>query len=55
VIDERLHRRDDAFVTGDVSIGEHSSLWPLVVARGDVNRIVIGAPKASFVTMRGGS
>lgn len=33
----------DARVIGDVSIGEDASLWPFVVARGDVNRIVIGA------------
>ena len=32
-----------ALVIGDVSIGEHASLWPMVVARGDVNRIRIGA------------
>ena len=31
-----------AVVIGDVSIGAHSSLWPLVVARGDVNSIAIG-------------
>lgn len=31
-----------AVVIGDVTIGEHSSLWPMVVARGDVNRIEIG-------------
>jgi carbonic anhydrase/acetyltransferase-like protein (isoleucine patch superfamily) len=31
-----------AVVIGDVTIGEHSSLWPQVVARGDVNTIVIG-------------
>lgn len=29
-------------VIGDVHIGERSSLWPGVVARGDVNRIRIG-------------
>ena len=34
---------ETALVIGDVSIGEHSSLWPMVVVRGDVNRIVIGA------------
>ncbi len=34
---------ETALVIGDVSIGEHNSLWPMVVARGDVNRIVIGA------------
>ena len=31
-----------AVVIGDVTIGEHSSLWPMVVTRGDVNKIVIG-------------
>lgn len=31
-----------AVVIGDVTIGEHTSLWPTVVARGDVNAIVIG-------------
>ena len=33
---------DTALVIGDVSIGEDSSLWPMVVARGDVNSIRIG-------------
>jgi carbonic anhydrase/acetyltransferase-like protein (isoleucine patch superfamily) len=32
-----------AMVIGDVTIGEDASLWPLVVARGDVNSIEIGA------------
>jgi carbonic anhydrase/acetyltransferase-like protein (isoleucine patch superfamily) len=32
-----------AIVIGDVTIGEHSSVWPGVVIRGDVNRIRIGA------------
>ena len=31
-----------AVVIGDVTIGEHSSLWPCVVARGDVHFIRIG-------------
>jgi carbonic anhydrase/acetyltransferase-like protein (isoleucine patch superfamily) len=31
-----------AVVIGNVRIGEHASLWPMVVARGDVNRIEIG-------------
>lgn len=31
-----------AVVIGDVTVGEHSSLWPMAVARGDVNRIVVG-------------
>lgn len=34
---------ETALVIGEVSIGEHSSLWPFAVARGDVNRIRIGA------------
>lgn len=32
-----------AVVIGDISIGEHSSLWPGVVVRGDVNYVRIGA------------
>jgi carbonic anhydrase/acetyltransferase-like protein (isoleucine patch superfamily) len=32
-----------AVVIGDVTIGEDASLWPMVVARGDVNSIEIGA------------
>ncbi len=32
-----------AVVIGDVVVGAESSLWPMVVARGDVNRIRIGA------------
>lgn len=32
-----------ALVIGDVEIGEDASLWPMVVARGDVNFIRIGA------------
>lgn len=36
-IDER------AVVIGDVTIGEHSSVWPCVVIRGDVHYIRIGS------------
>jgi len=32
-----------ALVIGDVTIGEDASLWPMVVARGDVDSIAIGA------------
>lgn len=32
-----------AVVIGDVTIGEHASVWPCVVIRGDVNWIRIGA------------
>ncbi|MEE9551930.1 MAG: gamma carbonic anhydrase family protein [Gammaproteobacteria bacterium] len=34
---------ESAIVIGDVTIGEDSSLWPMVVARGDVHSITIGA------------
>jgi len=34
---------DSALVLGDVTIGEDSSVWPMAVVRGDVNRISIGA------------
>ena len=32
-----------ALVVGDVEIAEDASLWPMVVARGDINAIRIGA------------
>ncbi|NNG12023.1 MAG: gamma carbonic anhydrase family protein [Halobacteria archaeon] len=32
-----------ALVIGDVTIAEDASLWPMVVARGDINAIVVGA------------
>lgn len=31
-----------AVVVGQVSIGEHSSVWPMTVIRGDINTITIG-------------
>ncbi len=34
---------ETAVVIGDVTIGEDASLWPMVVARGDVQKITIGA------------
>ena len=38
----------DAVVIGDVTIGEHSSVWPTAVLRGDNGPIVVGAmPGAS--------
>jgi carbonic anhydrase/acetyltransferase-like protein (isoleucine patch superfamily) len=33
---------DSAVLVGDIEIGEQSSIWPLVAARGDVNVIRIG-------------
>lgn len=32
-----------AVIVGDIHIGQNSSIWPLVAARGDVNHIRIGA------------
>lgn len=43
VIDQSAFIDETALVIGDVTIGEDSSLWPMVVARGDVNSIRIGA------------
>ena len=34
---------DMAFVNGRVSIAEQASVWPMVVIRGDINDITIGA------------
>ena len=34
---------ESAVVIGDVVLGENCSVWPLVVIRGDVNRIRVGA------------
>ncbi len=34
---------DSAIITGDVVIGEDSSVWPLVSIRGDIHHIRIGA------------
>lgn len=31
-----------AVVLGDVTVGEHSSIWPGVILRGDINHIKIG-------------
>ena len=32
-----------AVIAGDVVLGDDASIWPLVAARGDVNKIRIGA------------
>lgn len=33
---------ESAVLVGDITIGEDSSIWPLVAARGDVNKMTIG-------------
>ncbi len=34
---------ESAVLVGDITLGEDASVWPLVAARGDVNKITIGA------------
>jgi carbonic anhydrase/acetyltransferase-like protein (isoleucine patch superfamily) len=41
-IDSSVYVDDSAVLVGDIEIGEQSSIWPLVAARGDVNIIRIG-------------
>jgi len=43
MIAEGAYIDESAQVIGDVTIGEDASLWPMVVARGDVHSIKIGA------------
>ena len=40
---QRIYVDDSAVVIGDVELGDDSSIWPLVVARGDIHSIRIGA------------
>ncbi len=40
---ERVYVDETAVVIGRVSLGDDVSIWPLVVARGDIHRIEIGA------------
>jgi carbonic anhydrase/acetyltransferase-like protein (isoleucine patch superfamily) len=42
-IAETAYVDPQAVVIGDVTIGEHSSIWPCAVARGDCNWIRIGS------------
>lgn len=39
----RVYVDEQSAVIGDVTLGDDVSIWPFVAARGDVNRIVIGA------------
>jgi carbonic anhydrase/acetyltransferase-like protein (isoleucine patch superfamily) len=41
-IAEGVYIDDSALVIGDVHIGKDSSIWPMVVVRGDIHRIRIG-------------
>lgn len=40
---ERVFIDPSAVVTGDVTLGDDSSVWPMVVIRGDMHRIRIGS------------
>lgn len=40
--DDSVYVDESAVLVGDITIGEHSGIWPLVAARGDVNTISIG-------------
>ncbi len=42
IIEDTAWVADDCVITGDVTIGENSSVWFKSVIRGDVNRIRIG-------------
>jgi carbonic anhydrase/acetyltransferase-like protein (isoleucine patch superfamily) len=42
VIAKAVYLDPTAVIIGDVEIGEHSSVWPLTVIRGDIHRIRIG-------------
>lgn len=41
-IGERVYIDSSSVLVGDIKIGDDSSIWPLVAARGDVNYISIG-------------
>ncbi len=43
VLGDRVFISDDAHVSGDVQIGDDSSVWPMAVIRGDMHKTVIGA------------
>jgi len=42
ILHETVFIDDTALVIGDVVIGKDSSIWPMTVVRGDVNKIRIG-------------
>jgi len=42
VLGESVYIARGAVVIGDVTIGDHSSVWYNAVLRGDINRIVVG-------------
>lgn len=43
IIPSSAYIDESAVVIGNVTLGEHSSIWPFAVVRGDINHIKIGA------------
>ena len=43
VIGQRVYMDESAVVIGKVTLADDASLWPMAVARGDVNSISVGA------------
>ncbi|WP_455201887.1 gamma carbonic anhydrase family protein [Kaarinaea lacus] len=43
VVADSVYVDETSLVVGDVTIGEDSSIWPMTVVRGDVNKITIGS------------
>lgn len=41
-ISQGVYIDESSVIVGDITIGSHSSIWPLVAARGDVNAMTIG-------------
>lgn len=41
-IGKNVYIDESSVIVGDISIGDDSSIWPLVAARGDVNYMTIG-------------
>jgi carbonic anhydrase/acetyltransferase-like protein (isoleucine patch superfamily) len=43
ILGNAVYVDETAVLVGDITLGNDTSVWPLVAARGDVNRITIGA------------
>ncbi|MBA6225512.1 gamma carbonic anhydrase family protein [Colwellia sp. MB02u-18] len=43
ILGNAVYVDETAVLVGDITLGDDTSVWPLVAARGDVNKITIGA------------
>ena len=43
ILGEAVYVDETAVLVGDITLGNDASVWPLVAARGDVNKITIGS------------